>query len=183
MVSIKNKCLEVLASNLLRIRKERGISRKDLASAAGVTVDSISGYESAKRLAPLNVIFAMADYLGVSVVSLTGDNDNNLDVPDANKIINDYRFDQATKLAVWSGFVVAPTADGKVFLIPSDETIRNADGSSSLNVDISKVSHVFPFDSLDEFVKFIEAVENFAVNTDAPFRSTLSTLLHRKNIT
>ena len=169
-----------LGSNLRRIREQKGVSRKQLADALGVSEVSIGGYENAHKLPPLDKIFAMADFLDVSVSTLTGDNEHNPDFPSVDKIINDYRFEQAKKLALWAGFLVVPVTDGKVILVPAGETVRNADGSFTLKADIKKTSRIFTFASAENFVKFTEVVENFVLNTDAPFKSTFAKLMQRE---
>lgn len=68
---------EILGANLRRICEEKGVSRKQLAEAVGVTEVSICGYETGRKLPPLDKIFVMADFLKVSVTSLTGDNGYN----------------------------------------------------------------------------------------------------------
>lgn len=53
-------------------RTERGLSQKDLATAAGVDVRQIRRYEAGEQQPLLSVAVAIADALGISVTELAG---------------------------------------------------------------------------------------------------------------
>src|SRR2546430_13367950 len=53
-------------------RAERGMSQRDLATAAGVDVRQIRRYEAGEQQPVLSVAVAIADALGISVAELAG---------------------------------------------------------------------------------------------------------------
>lgn len=59
-------------TNLARLREESGISRKELAAAAGVSLTSIGYYETGKSDAPLATLVKIASALHVSIDALLG---------------------------------------------------------------------------------------------------------------
>lgn len=81
---------QILGENLERIRKEKGYTRKQLADVIGVKETSYGKYERGEVLAPLDKIFELAIFFGLSILDLTGDNP---DVED-NKSI-EYRYKKA----------------------------------------------------------------------------------------
>ncbi|GLP71749.1 transcriptional regulator [Streptomyces sp. TUS-ST3] len=56
---------------LRRIRRERGVTQRDLADALGVTVPTISRYENCVSVPSMDVIDLMAQTLGVEFFDLT----------------------------------------------------------------------------------------------------------------
>ena len=94
---------KILGENIKRVRTEKGVSRKELAEKLGVSEVSISTYENGQKQPPLEKIFSIADFLKVSVASLTGENDYSDNVPNVEKIVGDkifeYRLQRAYKMA------------------------------------------------------------------------------------
>lgn len=66
---------ETLGANLRRIRTLKGRTRQELAAALELDVSQIALYEKGSSLPPLDRIFTLADFLGVSIIDLTGKND------------------------------------------------------------------------------------------------------------
>lgn len=64
--------LEILASNLLMIRKTRHITQKEVAETIGITATALSAYEKAQREPSLGVVMKLADFYGVSLDWLCG---------------------------------------------------------------------------------------------------------------
>lgn len=79
----------ILGDNLKRIREQKGVTRKQLAGILGIVEDSIGSYETGKKLAPLDKIFKMADYLGVPITDLIGKNGRTFLV-DGVKVVSDF---------------------------------------------------------------------------------------------
>ena len=77
----KKTVAQILGENLKRIRTEKGVSRKELADTVEITEVNFGKYERGERLPPLDKIFAIADFLKVSVASLTGENNFSDNVP------------------------------------------------------------------------------------------------------
>ena len=64
---------DLLADNLRRLRRERGMTQRDLARAAGLTREVVAGYEQGRTVPHRDCVAALAYALGVSVESLRGD--------------------------------------------------------------------------------------------------------------
>ena len=62
----------MLAQRLEEIRKARGLSREQLAAAAGTSKKSIDNYEQGRRQPPADILAALADALDVSADYLLG---------------------------------------------------------------------------------------------------------------
>ena len=141
---------QILGENLKRIREEKGVSRKQLADILGIVEDSIGGYETGKKLAPLDKIFTMAEFLNVSIVDLTGDTP----FADVKKILQ-YRLNRAEGIAASAGFLATQLDEGGVMLIPQAKILENADGTFT-----SVVDHCYTFNDTTEFINFTEFVES-----------------------
>jgi transcriptional regulator with XRE-family HTH domain len=60
-------------TNLQRIRKEKGMSQKELADALGVTQGTVSAWESGRWDPTVENLRAVAKVLGVTVDELIGE--------------------------------------------------------------------------------------------------------------
>ena len=60
-------------TNLQRIRKEKGLSQKELADALGVTQGTVSAWESGRWDPTVENLRAVAKVLGVTVDELIGE--------------------------------------------------------------------------------------------------------------
>lgn len=68
--------------NVIRqLRKEKGISMKELGAFLGVTESAVSFYESGKRQPDYNTLMKIADYFDVSVDYLLGRNTQKNNAP------------------------------------------------------------------------------------------------------
>lgn len=81
----EKKITEIFASNVKKLRKKRGLSQTDLASALSVSTSSISMYERAEREPSLKMLVSLAEYFGVTIDSLFKEDEN-----------EEYRFNQTT---------------------------------------------------------------------------------------
>lgn len=120
---------EILGENLLRIRKEKRYSRKELAEIARVTENNFGLYERGKILMPLDKIFALASFLKVSVTSLIGengyaDNFSNVDKGNLNTKISQMLYQRALKLANDAKVQVEEYDNGLIVSVPEKFTIR-----------------------------------------------------------
>lgn len=64
--------MSTLGERLRQLRKEKNINREDIANLLGVTVRSVTNYESGQRNLDPNQLIALADYFDVSMDYLTG---------------------------------------------------------------------------------------------------------------
>lgn len=78
---MKQISLEVFAKRLRRLREQRNLSTRELGEIVGVSNATISRYETAKRDPDLIVAYKLAQFFGVSIEYLCGE--------DVNKEIDD----------------------------------------------------------------------------------------------
>lgn len=66
----------VLAQKIKKLRKEKNITQKELASILGVSLSSVINYENAQRFPVSSVLTLMSQYFQVSIAFLKGETDN-----------------------------------------------------------------------------------------------------------
>lgn len=64
--------MEILAKNLLELRKARKLSRQTVADAVQISAKTYERYENAEREPTASVLLALADFYGVSLDYLVG---------------------------------------------------------------------------------------------------------------
>lgn len=64
--------MEILAKNLLELRKARKLSRQTVADAVRISAKTYERYENAEREPTASVLLALADFYGVSLDYLVG---------------------------------------------------------------------------------------------------------------
>ena len=64
--------MEILANNLLKLRKARKLSRQAVADTVGISAKSYERYENAEREPTASVLVALADFYGDSLDYLVG---------------------------------------------------------------------------------------------------------------
>mgnify|MGYP000081826723 CR=1 FL=1 len=64
--------MEILAKNLLELRKAKKLSRQAVADAVRISAKSYERYENAEREPVASVLLALADFYGVSLDYLVG---------------------------------------------------------------------------------------------------------------
>lgn len=64
--------MEILAERLLKLRKDRKLSRKDVAQATKMAERTYQRYENAEREPDATALLALADYFGVTTDYLLG---------------------------------------------------------------------------------------------------------------
>ena len=72
--------LNVLANNLLTIRKTKRMTQKEVADKVGITATALSAYEKAQREPSLSAISKLADFYGVSLDWLCGHQDSGSEI-------------------------------------------------------------------------------------------------------
>jgi transcriptional regulator with XRE-family HTH domain len=71
----------IFSERLKELRLSKNTKQSDLAAAVGITNKSISKIEKGQGVASIGVLYAIADFFGVSLDYLTGRTDS----PDINK--------------------------------------------------------------------------------------------------
>lgn len=169
---------EILGENLARIRKEKGFSRKQLADVVGMTEIAFGLYERGGSTPSLEKIFMLADFLQVSVSSLTGENNFADSIPDVEKIIDEkifeYRLQKAWQLTEY----LEPDFNAGGFL-GSDEPMHDENGRITLysaekviyeNGCVSSVGNSIriAFENEKDFIKVMEQSERNALYKQIP---------------
>ena len=67
--------MEILAKNLLNLRKDRKVSRQAVANAVRISAKTYERYENGEREPIASTIVALADYFGVTTDYLLGRTD------------------------------------------------------------------------------------------------------------
>lgn len=169
---------QILGENLKRIRENRSISRKDLAEIIGITEIAFGKYERGEVLPPLDKIFKIADYLKVSVSTITGENNFSANIPNVEETVNKKIFEYRLKKAL----EVAKAADCSV-KIERDETVTVKielnfvkDFKDAKNYSVVAKEIVFSFESVENFVKTVEKTMQYSLvpNFSYAFRNMLN---------
>lgn len=79
----------MFGKKLQELRERAGLSQSELATASGVPVWSVRGYEQGRREPLWSVLFKLADALGVSVEEFRTAIDTNSEPPAAKKPASD----------------------------------------------------------------------------------------------
>ncbi|MFL0251373.1 helix-turn-helix domain-containing protein [Clostridium neuense] len=80
---MKQVSLEIFAQRLRKLREEHGLSTRALGEIVGTSNATISRYETGKRDPDLMVVHNIAEYFGVTIEYLCGEDIN----PDKENII------------------------------------------------------------------------------------------------
>ena len=99
----RQKLRKTFGENLERIRKERGITRKELAESVGVNETSFGAYCKGRNLPPVDKILIIAEILNCSIIDLTGDNPN---AKLKEKNVWDYLWEESIRILNIAGFSV-----------------------------------------------------------------------------
>lgn len=68
--------MDILAERLLKLRKDKKLSRKEVAQATGMAERTYQRYENAEREPDASALLALADFYDVSADYLLGRTDN-----------------------------------------------------------------------------------------------------------
>ena len=169
---MKKTRAEILGANLKRIRTERGVSRKELAAAIGVTEGHVGLYETAKRQPPLDKIFNAANFLQTPVSNLIGDNE----FSDSNAKVFEWRLQRALNVAFAVRAFPTTNDDGTIFMNVPVEIERDDETGKFF---VKHLREVTSFSSTVDFVVFMEAVEDTALRDDISVKQALKQMLKR----
>ena len=165
---------QILGENLDRIRKEKGYSRKQLAEVLGVTDKTIGNYINGEKEPSFKKLFALADFLKVSVASLTGENNFSNNLPNIEKLIKDkifeFRYHQAFSLAKAANYSLIEL-DGAIFItVTVNRKIKDDDG----NFKVSEVTSQFKFENKYAFINAMEKAVTLAACGDFTFQDAFN---------
>lgn len=167
----------ILGENLKRIRKEKNISRQELASKTGIASNMIGEYETGRKLPPLDKIFILADSLDVATTDITGENKKAVD-----KKVFEYRFERAKKMLEF--------LDGFTGIVGYDPLKINDTGNITINTNekitydantggfsYGGAGHSITFRNAEIFVDIMEQAEQRALYRQIPFNQALIELV------
>lgn len=168
----RNDVAKTFGDNLKRIRIAKGVSRKDLAKAIGVTEIAFGSYERGERNPTAEKIFALAKNLDVTANDLFGESENIKE-----QTIFEYRLQRAFKLA--NDADLNPREfDGKIFLsVVRKLNIKDKDSGISYLEDVPYTFAV----SNNDFVELIEKAESRAIQMDITFSESFKYLNNIEN--
>lgn len=171
---------QILGRNLERIRKEKNITRKQLAAYLGVGVDMIGLYENGKRLPPIDKIFQLAEFLKVSIINLTGDTKYNVEFPNIAEIVEsnvddkifEYRYQRARQMAIGARFTVTESDNGEISLMPPIDisTETGIAGAQKISVEYNIGFAPILIKNHVDFIQIMEDTELFALFNNRPFK-------------
>lgn len=165
----------ILGENLKRIREEKGVTRKELAAATGITANMIGDYETARILPPLDKIFTLADSLDVSITDITGENKKAVD-----KKVFEYRLKRAKKMLEF--------LDGLADLLSDDALQINDKGNVTISsyekiiykdgiVSFGGARIITTFRNVEIFVDVMEKAEYRALYRQIPFSQAFTEII------
>ena len=184
----KKTVAQNLGENLKRIRTEKGVSRKDLADFLEITEIAVGQYERGERQPQLEKIFAAADFLKVSVASLTGENNFSDNVPNIEKIVDnkifEYRLQRACQMAsdfLDSLFNDKPNFDreGRIVIFTQAKVEYNKETGVVAFLSDSKGNFVnsVTFKSKLDFVNVMERTEYDALRQRIDFNAAFQQIV------
>ena len=168
--------LKKFAENLKRIRKNRGMSRAQIANIIGIDENSVGAYERGGREPSLSRIIQLTEILGVSVEELVEDSPNALE-----KSVMKYRLQRALK-------TVETTKLLHIDLEKSGDKIKISKliypqftGTPLENIKDIKVEFLsINFQENQEFVEKIEEIEQYALANNLTFISSFQKIFEVK---
>ena len=157
------------AQNLEKLLKERGITRKELAGAVGITETSMNSYCQGRNLPPVDKILKMALMLDCSVVDLISDNLGK--GPKAKAVIEDRRI-RALLVFSQAGFWIEE--NGEYITLTEQHKTDFSDGEISLippnPIKIHKNS----------LIPFFDEIVLFALRKDITFKDAVFKIIEVK---
>lgn len=149
----------IFGENLERLRKQKNLSRKELAEAIGITETSLGAYAQGRRSPTLDKIWHLAVKLDCSVSDLIGTTPS-----DRTRDILNYRLGRAFELANGAGFSVYQ--EGEAFILISTlnrEMVKTDEGV------VIAPKYVVKFKSQKDFIESIEKIDIDAAKSNQSF--------------
>ena len=165
-----------LGENLRRVRTKKGVTRKELAEAIGITQNLLGLYETARRVPPLDKLFNLADALQVPLTDIIGENAYS----DADRKISEYRLQQALNLAAAARCHSTKVhADGTVSANLPIEFVPS--GKSNMLI-VKHRGEIMKFQTGEDFASFIEEAEFDAARGKLSLGKAIEKLAFEKSV-
>lgn len=94
-------------TQIVKLRKEKGVTQEELAKAVGVTNQSVSKWESATCCPDIQLLPVLADYFGVTIDELMGRVNNEVSIIDAISVIKKFVGNSDPDMCVRNAYVLA----------------------------------------------------------------------------
>ena len=166
---------QIFGRNLKRIQKEKGYTRKQLADFLGVTDKTIGNYISGDKEPSFKKLFALANFLEVSVLDLLGNNGYSPKNVDVSEEIFNYRLQRAITMAqnyldsIFNSNLGKENKDGK-YLVFTPVNVKYEEGNLIFIGDgDGNIGNTILFKNKEDFVKTMEQAEKDALYYQVSF--------------
>ena len=163
---IRHKMQINFGKNLEQRRKERGITRKDLAELIGIKETSYGAYCTGRNFPSIDKLIKLAVTLDCSITELVGDN------PNVENSHNS-RIAHALKITMAAGFNFIDIDKQPFTINLSSGDIFKSEKGLKTNITLEKLE----FESIDDFGRIIEIIEMKAVTENITFKDALQKLI------
>ena len=163
---IRRKMQITFGKNLEQRRKERGMTRKDLAELIGIKETSYGAYCTGRNFPSIDKLLKLAITLDCSITELVGDNPN-------VEISHNSRIAHALKITMAAGFVLTNINRRPLVMTLSSGDIFKSERGLKTNISLEKLE----FESIDDFGRIIEMIEMKAVTENITFKDALQILI------
>lgn len=90
MGNISDNIVSIIGSNIAELRKDKGLTQKDLADILHVSKSAVSHYEQGISIPTTQILISLADYFNVNVDYLLGRCKDNIKYSDINEIYQNH---------------------------------------------------------------------------------------------
>ena len=128
----------MFSDRIARLRKEKGLSQKDLAEQLGVSIDSVRRWEQGKRSPDVEMLNKIAEKLDTTVSYISGETENpQRSIDPLTSISNKLSIIKKGDLIGEGKFLFYLGEDGKQFAMPAtpenEEWFRDIVGKAIMN--------------------------------------------------
>ena len=152
--------------NLLELRQQRGLTRKQLGEALKISAVTVQSYEKGLRQPNFQMLFKIAIYFDVSLDNLLGYSDvaRNID-------IDKYRLDRVVNLLIPLGDVWTDSKQPNFFVlfVRNENDLFQIDGKGTIIATKGKIALVF--NRAADLIDFAEYVQREAIWSDKDLKT------------
>lgn len=164
----KNKRQKIFGENLERIRRERGISRREIAKALEMNETSLGAYFQGRTFPPVDRLIKLSEVLNRSVADLI---DENPKIESSRVFFA--RLKRALEIVVAAGFEFPNIEEKPIELKLKSKDIFKTDAGIRTEIPLESLK----FETPENFVKVIEAIEIKAIEKNISFKDAIQNLI------
>ena len=150
--------------NLSRLRKLKGLSRKQLAAEMGLSEITIASYEGGLRQPAYSIMFRLTNFFNVTVDEMLGHYGIT-----QGEIVKKYRLDKAINLLANVGRIVQTNKGFALLANQRDEVFKTDAAGNVVRVDEGK-DGIF-FSNADDLIEFAEGIQRMATFSTKKFET------------